>query len=393
MKTIAFSTWEEIAPHAETWDRLAAGIPFRSWAWLSSWWRHYGPQSSGDPNTRLMVLGLLDTSGRLAGIAPWYLQRSAAKGWVLRWLGSGEVCSDYASILCLPDDADRVTEAVAAYLTGPNCTFGARHCWDLLEIDGADAEDACVTRLLRQLAERGCTQHENRPIRSWRLALPATWEEFLSMVSKGHRGKLRRADRNLFKTGRAVMRTVENCQQLDPAMDVFIELHQKRRQLLGEPGCFSSPQFTAFHREVARRLLLEGQLQMQVLDIDGRTVATEYQMICRGVTYIYQAGIDPEHLTDEPGHLITAATIKRAIEQGGRAVDFLRGDEPYKPHFRAIAHPLLALRIVPNRTLPRLRNRLWLAGRDVKRWLNQTAEKHNSEPETAVETEQNVLSS
>ena len=125
MQIIAFSTWDEIVPHAESWDRLARGVPFRSWAWLSSWWRHYGPQSPDDPSTRLMVLGVLDASGRLAGIAPWYLKRSAAKGWVLRWLGSGEVCSDYASILCMPEDADRVTEAIAAYLTGPNCAAGA----------------------------------------------------------------------------------------------------------------------------------------------------------------------------------------------------------------------------------------------------------------------------
>ena len=62
------------------------------------------------------------------------------------------------------------------------------------------------------------------------------------------------------------------------------------------------------------------------------------------MTYVYQAGIDPQRLADEPGHLITAATVKRAIEQGGRAVDFLRGDEPYKAHFRALARPLLALR-------------------------------------------------
>ena len=139
MQIIAFSTWDEIVPHAESWDRLAGGVPFRSWAWLSSWWRHYGPPSPGDPGMRLMVLGVLDTSGRLAGIAPWYLKRSTAKGWVLRWLGSGEVCSDYASILCMPEDADRVTEALAAYLTGPNCAAGARHCWDLLEVDGVDA--------------------------------------------------------------------------------------------------------------------------------------------------------------------------------------------------------------------------------------------------------------
>ena len=328
-----------------------------------------------------MVLGVLDTSGRLAGIAPWYLQRSAAKGWVLRWLGSGEVCSDYASILCMPEDADRVTEAVAAYLTGPNCASGARHGWDLLEVDGVDAEDSCVTRLLRQLDERGCGQHENPPVRTWRLALPKTWEEFLGLVSKGHRKKLRRADRELFQTGRAVLRTVENCQQLDPAMDVLIDLHQKRRQMLGEPGCFASPRFTAFHREVARRLLLAGQLQLQLLDLDGRTVAAEYQLAGQGVTYFYQAGIDPQRLGDEPGHLITAATVKRAIEQGGRAVDFLRGDEPYKAHFRAVARPLLALRVVPKRTMSRLRNNLWLAGRSVKRWLNQTSQTNRSEPE------------
>ena len=95
-------------------------------------------------------------------------------------------------------------------------------------------------------------------------------------------------------------------------------------------------------------------------------------MTSQSVTYVYQAGIDPARLDEEPGHLITAAVVKRAIEQGGRAIDFLRGDEPYKAHFRAVARPLLALCVVPNRTLPRLRNNLWLAGRSVKRWLNQT---------------------
>ena len=196
--------------------------------------------------------------------------------------------------------------------------------------------------------------------------MPKTWEEFLRLVSKGHRKKLRRAEHDWFQTGRAVLRTVENCQQLDPAMEVLIDLHQKRRQLLGEPGCFASPRFTAFHREVARRLLLAGQLQLHLLELDGRTVAAEYQLASQGVTYVYQAGIDPQRLADEPGHLITAATVKRAIEQGGRAVDFLRGDEPYKAHFRAQARPLLALRIVPNRTTSQLRNKLWLAGRRVK---------------------------
>src|SRR5271157_3046337 len=51
MQITAFSNWDEIAPHTESWDRLACGVPFRTWAWLSSWWRHYGPQSPDDLGT------------------------------------------------------------------------------------------------------------------------------------------------------------------------------------------------------------------------------------------------------------------------------------------------------------------------------------------------------
>jgi CelD/BcsL family acetyltransferase involved in cellulose biosynthesis len=173
----------------------------------------------------------------------------------------------------------------------------------------------------------------------------------------------------LFATGRVVVRTVETCEQLEPAIDILIDLHQKRRQLLGEPGCFASPRFTAFHRDVTRRLLLAGQLQLLMLEFDGRVAAVEYQIIGQGTTYIYQAGIDPQRLDEEPGHLITAATLKRALEHGGRAVDFLRGDEPYKAHFRAVPRPQMAVRVVPDRTLSRLRNNLWQAGRSVKRWV------------------------
>jgi CelD/BcsL family acetyltransferase involved in cellulose biosynthesis len=203
--------------------------------------------------------------------------------------------------------------------------------------------------------------------------LPASWEEFLALVSKGHRKQLRRAEREFFQSGRAELTVVENCQQLDATMDVLIDLHHKRRQALGEAGCFASSQYTAFHREVSRRLLMLGHLQLLLLKLDGRIVAADYHITSQGVTYAYQGGIDPEQMHVEPGKLITMAAVRRAIEQGGRAIDFLRGDEPYKAHFRAVARPSLALRVVPNRTGSRLRNSLWLAGRGVKRWLNQTA--------------------
>lgn len=85
--------------------------------------------------------------------------------------------------------------------------------------------------------------------------------------------------------------------------------------------------------------------------------------------YAYQAGVDPEAMKLQPGKLLNLGTIRRAIEQGYRAIDFLRGDEPYKAHLRAAPRPSLQLRIVPNRPAARLRNNLFLAGRQVKQWM------------------------
>ncbi len=73
----------------------------------------------------------------------------------------------------------------------------------------------------------------------------------------------------------------------------------------------------------------------------------------------------------QPGRISTLATLRRAIEQGYRAYDFLRGDEPYKARLRAAPRPCLAVRVVPDRTGPQLRHHLWLAGSNVKHWIRR----------------------
>jgi len=117
--------------------RLAAGNPFRGWAWTSTWWRHYGDRPSGSspaglptsddgrvhrlfisqwrPRAQascpwypashlgrfprgLYVLAVFDDAGRLAGLAPWHVDCSHF-GAACSASGSGEVCSEYLGIL------------------------------------------------------------------------------------------------------------------------------------------------------------------------------------------------------------------------------------------------------------------------------------------------------
>jgi CelD/BcsL family acetyltransferase involved in cellulose biosynthesis len=154
----------------------------------------------------------------------------------------------------------------------------------------------------------------------------------------------------------------------------LIDLHQRRRQSLDEPGCFASPPWANFHREVALELLNAGQLRLSILELDGRPVAAEYHLASADATYAYQGGIDPERCEDEPGQLSLILCIERALAQRHQRFELLRGDEPYKPHWRAEPTSTSDVEIVSPRTLSRWRNYsfngLRRAGRLVRQFTN-----------------------
>jgi len=379
MQVFRFTTLDELEPYADDWDRLAGGVPFRSWEWLSSWWRHYGQDDyAEDPKTRLAVLGVFDDADAMVGLAPWSVEFSTVWGRVIRPLGSGEVCSDYLGLLCGSEKQHQVAAALADYLTeqsdNPNTdnTNRDRLCWDLLELGSVDAEDLATARLIGQMAGRRCKVDRRAGPNCWRIDLPDSWEDYLAMLSKSHRKQLRRLEREMLAPGRAVLRVVERLGDLPRAVEILVRLHQRRRKSLGQAGCFDSRRFAAFHREVMPRLLRSGRLQLSRLEIDGRPAAAEYQLAGGGVVYAYQSGVDPELLDAQPGRLITLATLRRAIRQGFKAFDFLRGDEPYKPHFRARPRTSLEIRVVPHRAAARLRDGLRRTGRGVKHLIKSS---------------------
>ena len=108
---------EYLTPLADPWNALAGDVPFRTFEWAQSWWRHYQ-----DRGNRLFTLVAIDEHGDLVGIAPWYVASSPRLGKVVRFLGSGEVCSDYVTILTHPHRAGAVAERMADWLA----TEGAR---------------------------------------------------------------------------------------------------------------------------------------------------------------------------------------------------------------------------------------------------------------------------
>lgn len=371
MRVACYNTLDELTPYAECWDRLAAGMPFRAWAWAQRWWLHYGQRH---PTRRLFVACVHDANNDVLAIAPWFVERSASRGRVLQFLGTGEVCSEYLGVLCDPARVEPAMEALAGWLHLPGGTArrGAAALnpgWDLLRLSYIDKHDGVALRLMNELAARGNLVDCRPGPACWRIELPSSWEEFLARLSKSHRKQVRRLEHRLLKTGRAELLTACDAGDVPGGFQRLVDLHQRRQRSLGQPGCFASAPFTAFHRDVVGPMFTTGQLQLHWMDLDRRLVAAEYHLAGDGVIYVYQGGIDPEALHAEPGRLITLATLRRAIAMGYRAFDFLRGDEPYKAHWRAEPQPTLDVRIIPDRVAARLRHQFWVTGREVRRWL------------------------
>jgi CelD/BcsL family acetyltransferase involved in cellulose biosynthesis len=372
MRVFCVENFAELTPYANNWQRLVTGSPFCDWTWLSNWWRHYGPRDDAESiRTRLATFLVLDNDNSLVGIAPWYIERSAMNGRVLRPLGSGEVCSDYLSLLCEPGSEEGVVQALAEYLFQSAGSGRSQWRWDLLRLDGIDAEDHTMTMLAQSMVALGCAVHRRAGRNCWRLELPADWETYVASLSKNLRRDVRRLERDLLNTNRVVLHAAEQMDELSGAMDILVELHQRRRESLGEKGCFASERFLGFYRAVMPELLRHGQLQFYWLEVDGRPVAAECQLVCGGVLYTYQAGMDPAAAAHEPGKLIYLMILRRAIEHGYRAFDFLRGDEPYKARFGAQPRASIEFHVVPPRAAARLRHGLWLTGKNVKQWIKR----------------------
>ncbi|HEV7278860.1 MAG TPA: GNAT family N-acetyltransferase [Pirellulaceae bacterium] len=353
----------EFADPRQGWNLLAGETPFRRLSWLKSWFDAYGDDGRISP----YVLAC-ERDGVTIGLLPCVLERDLIRGRTLRFLGSGTVCTDYLSILCRPEHEEAVVEAFADELAY-RAAGTATERFDAVELDGFAENDPALAQLTERLRERGF-EIDRKPIeRSWRLALPETWEGYLATLSKSHRKQIRRLTRDWLETGRCVLHEAKDEASVESALAILCDLHDRRRAALGHVGRFVDARFKKFLESAARAALAENRLGLYWLGLAGIPVAAEIHFRSDRVSYAYQSGLDPEALDCEPGRLITIALLQKFIDQRLEAVDFLRGDEPYKAHFRAEPIELGHLRLSPPTLSARFRSGLLRTREAAKRWL------------------------
>ena len=120
-------------------------------------------------------------------------------------------------------------------------------------------------------------------------------------------------------------------------MPHFLRLHTRRWLRRGQPGVFCLPAIRRFHGEAAPLLAGAGMLRLLGVQVDGRPIGCLYALRLHGRVHYYGGGFDPDWSRYSPGMLLLEQAITTAMADGDREFDFLRGTEPYKFRWGAVA--------------------------------------------------------
>ena len=323
MKIVEFQNFDSLHEHLGAWEALSAKTPMLSPLWIIQWWRTYQESMRGK------LCFLAGFSGdQLVGFAPFYIEEAGRKR-TLRFLGDGHVCSDHLTLQCDSRHEDEFVKGVAAWLNQHVSEIWNGAYWECIP-----ENDRKITALVELLGETHSV-YRRPACSSWYVELPATWDEYLSRLSKNHRKRCRRWYREWIDSGKVTHEIVTEIGQLDQAFQDLCELHNARRNFVHTPGAFEDPQFFEFHKVVTRELFAKNQLRLSFLRIDGKPMTCEYQFVDGDTAYSYQSGFDPQYRSVGAGNISLMMAVKSAIDDGLSTFDFLRGNEKYKQSWKA----------------------------------------------------------
>ncbi|MDO8614236.1 MAG: GNAT family N-acetyltransferase [Dehalococcoidia bacterium] len=304
--------WRDLLPHC------AYASVFLSPTWLKTWWDVFARGGARD----LIVLGARRGSA-LAGVVP--LMREGDR---LSFAGDTNVC-DYMDFPCAAGDEPALLAATLRSLA-PSAHPEPVEGWRELELWALREDSAALAALPAVCAELGLNLVVEVEDVCPQINLPSAadgWEGYLASLDKKDRHELRRKLRKLPQAGVVGFEALDQPPDVEAALDDFVRMYAASRS---DKAAFLTPEQERFLRRIAVALSAEGLAEITFLTLNGRRVAGVLSFRGEGEVLLYNSGYDPAYAGFSVGLLSKALTLQRAIEQGRRKFDFLRGPEPYK---------------------------------------------------------------
>jgi CelD/BcsL family acetyltransferase involved in cellulose biosynthesis len=349
---------ETILASEAQWSNVKSSHSMLRWDWIAIWLKHF--ESRATP----AVIVATDTDGRWIGIAPFCLETSSSFTKKLRLVSSGTACGDYIGLIVDEANSTSFAEHVADFIVaniGSNKPLGPI---DLIELEGTATADPTIHYFCELLKALGFSMHESSLESCWVVELPDTFETLQSQFSKSLRRKVKAAKKRLAADSTEIL--YANSNNFTSSWNSFVDLHQRRRATLGQPGCFACPEFEGFLKEATQRKLATDRASLIQINRDASPLAGVLLFEEDDAVRMYQSGFDPDRNSLEPGYQLIVVSIQHAIEKSKTQFDFLRGDEPYKARWCTEPQGLQKIRLVPGKLTARFKDSTWRIGKSLQ---------------------------
>jgi CelD/BcsL family acetyltransferase involved in cellulose biosynthesis len=321
--------WALEAEWEDLYDRAVGATPFQRHAWVHSWWTEYG-------GGRLRTV-LVRRDGRLVAAAPLRLIRRGPVR-VLQTLGGDE--SDYHDVLldadCAPEAARKLAHAVL-HTTG----------WDVLDLvevrAGAGAELlAAAWPAARRWRGHGASCQELRF---------GSVEEFVAGLPKHTAKTMKRKLRKI--EGAPITSRAVPAAEVPAAVGDLLALHAGQWAGRSVSAEHVRPRFRRHLTGALTRMVEKDQAVLTEYRCQGKVVVVDLELAGPEFMGTYLAGFDPrlrEHV--DIAVLMLTRAFAEVERRGLPALSLLRGDEPYKLHWRPTT--VRNQRLLLGRTAPAL---------------------------------------
>ncbi len=284
--------------------------------WLQVWWQVFGSGAE-------LYLRAVRQRKKIIGVAPLLVKDNTAS-----IIGSPDIC-DYLDFVITPGmEADFFSVLLDDLRQSGICQIDLRP----LRSDSRVLGDL-VTIARGRSYEVGCQLEDV----SLELELPATWKEYLAILTAKQRHEVGRKLRRLSEAGSVRYHIVEDRAAVHDVMDIFLKMFSESRE---DKAAFMTPRMELFFRSAVDTMAEAGLLRWGILELDTLPTAMVMCFDYHDCVYLYNSGYDPRYSALSVGLLCKVLCIKDSIERGRKRFDFLKGGEPYKYHLGGREIPL-----------------------------------------------------
>jgi CelD/BcsL family acetyltransferase involved in cellulose biosynthesis len=171
------------------------------------------------------------------------------------------------------------------------------------------------------------------------MELPATWEDYLRLLSGKQRHEARRKLRRLEAHASTGFCLVQEPPAIGAALSDFLTLFRQNRS---DKAAFMDERMEAYFRLLAEYV---PETRIGFLSVDGRPAAAVWCCDFDGTRYLYNSGYDASLSHLSVGILCKVLSIRDGIDRGLAKYDFLKGEEAYKHHLGGRPVPIYRCRI------------------------------------------------